>query len=173
MKVKATSKKLKASKGNLGTLKIPIIGLQISAPINFGIEAFGDWDDPIDEERVLSAYEAKIATIAPKLASQVTTALTQALQSSSWTWNDGVRDIYDTGELARSVSVKATGEGIDVFYSAPYANLVHNGGYIQPYGNPNARPVYMPPRPWVSSVLYGGGPVPQFDFDGFIRQELS
>ena len=35
---------------------------------------------------------------------------------------------------------------------APYANLTHEGGWIRPWGNKNAR-VDIPARPWTSAVL--------------------
>ena len=48
-----------------------------------------------------------------------------------------------------------SGSEIIVSYSEPYAALIHYGGYILPYGNPNADKVYIPPRPWVESTLKG------------------
>ena len=174
MKAITTQKgKLKGSSGTLGVLKIPLVGLQVSVPISLDLYPVGDWEDPLDEDALVAAYEAKVAMIAPKLAAEVQVALTAALKSSSWTWRDGARDIYDTGALANSVNIDVTSKGIEVSYSAPYASIIHNGGYIQPYGNASARPIYLPPRPWISSVLYGGGPVPQFDLAGFIQRELG
>ena len=97
------------------------------------------------------------------VATQLKMALDAALEAPVWAWNDGVRDIVDTGTLKSSGVVVVRPLELQVYYTAPYAMLVHNGGYIQPYGNPNARPIYLPPRPWIKSVLYGGGPVPKFD----------
>lgn len=73
----------------------------------------------------------------------------------SWTWIDGSRDIIDTGTLQRSVTINMdTGMNgsIDVTYDTPYANLVHYGGYINPYGNPNIK-IYLPARPWVETAF--------------------
>lgn len=66
--------------------------------------------------------------------------------------DDALRAVgaVDTGELLRSKSVVITRDGIEVTYDAPYAALVRFGGFIQPYGNPNARPVDIPGRDWVT-----------------------
>ena len=160
------------TKKQVGALRVPIVGLNMAVPLRFRAEIDKDID-AIKEEVLLEQAEAAIAGVMSKLAQEVQGALTAALRSSVWAWSDGARDIYDTGELASSVSVTASSNGIRVSYSAPYASLVHDGGYIFPYGNKRARPVYLPPRPWVRSVLYGGGPVPRFDFDGFIQRELG
>lgn len=157
------------SKKEVGTIKVPVVGLFMPIPIKFGVKIEGV---DLDSEAITEEYSGAIDQLMPKLATEIAKALDEALKAS-WSWSTGSRDIYDTGALARSGKVVASDNGIEVTYSAPYANIVHNGGYIQPYGNPNARPVYMPARPWVSSVLYGEGPYPQFDFDGFMKANLS
>ena len=156
------------SKQEVGTIKVPVIGLMMGIPLGF--EARTEKTE-IDTADIQQQYLEALEPLMPKLAAEIAKALDAALKAS-WSWTSGSRDIYDTGALARSGKVVANSNGIEVTYSAPYANIVHNGGYIQPYGNPNARPVYMPPRPWVSSVLYGEGPYPQFDFDGFMKANL-
>ena len=174
MKVTATDnlKKTLKSKGELGELKVPVIGLHVGLPIIFGARVDKEID-AVDEEAILEEAQQQIDALMSELAKEVEAALTGALKSSVWSWKSGSRDIYDTGKLASSVSVTVTGDGISVSYSAPYANIVHNGGYIQPYGNSSARPVYLPARPWVTSVLYGDGPVPPFDFDDFIARNMK
>ena len=107
------------------------------------------------------------------LASELKSALTKALMSPVWAWEGGSRDIFDTGRLAGSGQVLVVSGGLNVVYSAPYAGIVHDGGYIYPYGNTAARPVYLPGRPWIESVMYGKGPVPQFDFDGFFESKFG
>lgn len=72
--------------------------------------------------------------------------------SKSWGWISGSRDIVDTGALKDSLVMNITPDSFSVSYSEPYANLVHYGGYINPYGNPNAR-VYLPGRPWVEATF--------------------
>lgn len=96
-------------------------------------------------------------------------ALDQAMMATVWNWTNDQRDIIDTGKLMNSRSIKKTGNGFTITYSQPYAGIVHYGGYIQPYGNPKAAKFYYPGRPWIESVLNGGGLVPQFDFEGAFR----
>ena len=160
-------------KGSTSTkLKVPVVPLAIGIPLRFDARV-DEEIDAIDEEQILDEVQGQIDAVMSKLAQEVTLALTQALMSGVWSWEGGSRDIYNTGRLARSVNVSVDNSGISVAYSAPYANIVHNGGYIFPYGNRSARPVYLPARPWVTSVLYGGGPVPQFDFDDFLSRNIE
>ncbi len=72
--------------------------------------------------------------------------------SRSWGWISGSRDIVDTGALKDSLEMNISSDSFSVSYNEPYANLVHYGGYINPYGNPNAR-VYLPGRPWVETTF--------------------
>lgn len=152
-------------------LEVPVATLaSISIPYGFTIEVE---DMDIDEATLQDMLEKRLASVAIELAAEVENALKGALKSSVWTWKGGKRDIFDTGELASTGKVLVGSNGFEVIYTAPYASIVHNGGYIQPYGNPRARPVYLPGRPWISSVLYGGGPVPQFDFEGFFDSKFG
>lgn len=96
--------------------------------------------------------------------SELGAALDEAMMAAVWDWTNDQRDIVDTGKLMGSRSIQKSGNGFTVAYSAPYAGIVHYGGYIQPYGNPGIEKIYYPSRPWIDSVLNGGGPVPQFDF---------
>lgn len=121
---------------------------------------------PVIEKFGEDAIKAELQQISAELKM----ALDAALDAPVWAWNGGARDIYDTGALKASGTVEIRGLEIIVRYSAPYATLVHNGGYIYPYGNKSAQPIFLPGRPWVRSVLYGGGPVPQFDFVGAIQR---
>ena len=174
MKVTTTdnlNKVFKKQKTFLGNLQVPVIGLQMTAPIGF--DARYDEVDPVNEAELQARVAAMIAEVTDDLANAVQLALDKALRSAVWAWEGGSRDIVDTGELVRSGQVTASAEGISVTYSAPYANLVHNGGYIYPYGNKRARPIYLPGRPWVSSVLYGGGPVEKFDFDRWLSNRIG
>lgn len=61
--------------------------------------------------------------------------------------------VVDTGELKRSLSIGITPSGVEIRYGAPYAAIQHEGGYIQPYGNPNAQKAFIPGRPWVDQAL--------------------
>lgn len=107
---------------------------------------------------------------AVQVASQaIEEALDTAVSSSAWAWNTGgARDIVDTGELKASLSVAINGDTIDISYGVPYASFVHNGGYIQPYGNQKIDAVYLPGRPWIDATLYGNGPVPSVNLDEII-----
>lgn len=93
----------------------------------------------------------------------VRSALDYAVSSAVWGWRDGSRDIVDTGKLRDSLSFSRSNNGFDFSYSSPYAALVHYGGYVRPYGNPNIDAVYIPGRPWIDAVLFGGGPIDAID----------
>lgn len=74
------------------------------------------------------------------------------------------QNLVDTGNLKSSLTIDLRYNVIDITYDAPYADLLHYGGYIRPYGNPNAKKVYIPGRPWVENVLNA------YDFgDAFMR----
>lgn len=171
-KVKITENFSKAFSKQPATEKlgIPVSLSAAVAPINLN---FDFQEEPeLDTRAIEASYEAKIEALEPQLIAELTEALTAALRSSVWSWNGGARDIYDTGNLAASANISMSSGSLVVKYDAPYAGIVHNGGYIFPYGNKSARPIYLPPRPWIDSVLYGGGPVPQFDFGEFFRRNL-
>lgn len=115
-------------------------------------------------------YEARKAY---KLALEVTAndlaaSLDEAMESNVWQWNDGNRDIIDTGSLRDSQTVEVDEDGIIIRYREEYAAIVHYGGYIESGFNP-AVLIYYPPRPWVEAVLTGNGPVEKFD----VRKELE
>lgn len=93
--------------------------------------------------------------------------LDDAMESKEWGWQYGdgitqrkngelaygIRNIVDTGVLKESLRMNIDQGFVNVAYREPYALITHFGGYVQPYGNPNARPVYLPPRPWVAFTL--------------------
>lgn len=111
------------------------------------------------------------------IQTQLTKALNDAMESSIWKWTPGVttnrkngeliespRNIIDTGALQNSLRFNIKGNSVDFAYREPYSRLVHWGGYIQPYGNPNAKKVYVPGRPWITSVLNGENGFEAFPF---------
>ena len=99
------------------------------------------------------------------MAAEFSKALDDAMESNVWDWKGDTRDIIDTGELKNSKKVIVDSDGdIHVFYGTDYAAIVHYGGYFYPYGNENAKTFY-PGRPWVKSLIEGGGPIDQFDFN--------
>lgn len=95
-----------------------------------------------------------------------------AITSSIWNTNSGISDIYLSGELLTSVNIGTDLNGINISYDAPYASLIHYGGYIVPYGNQNASKVYVPPRPWISAVLNGTNGLPEIDYSKIIYSAL-
>jgi hypothetical protein len=118
--------------------------------------------------------EAKIQRAVNRASDRIAVDLKRALDDAlhaGWPFNDGTRDIYETGELLESGRVEVTANGISIVYDAPYASLVRYGGYIHPYGNTNLS-VYLPARPWIDAVVYGGGPVRKFDFLSYYREEI-
>lgn len=99
--------------------------------------------------------------------------LDNAISSPVWNWPSGPRDIIDTGALKDSLRIVKVGNGFTIKYEQPYAAICHNGGYIQPYGNPKARPYYFTPRPWVAETIEGGGRVKKFDFESILNEALE
>lgn len=100
-------------------------------------------------------------------------ALDAALDAS-WNWRTGSRDIVDTGALKNSLSISTSGNKISISYSSPYAGITHYGGYIRPYGNPYAEPVYLPARPWIDAVLgEAPGPVKPIDIQALADKAFS
>lgn len=134
--------------------------LKLSVNSNFGLGLQSRLTDAIDRANARIAVELKAA-------------LDAAMSSPSWPTLTGAADIIDTGDLRESGEVLVTNKGIQVAYSSPYALLVHYGGYILPYGNTYAEKVYLPARPWLESVLLGGGPVPKFDLESIYREEIN
>lgn len=113
--------------------------------------------------------------------------LTEAVQEKVWDWPratqrqngawvpKGIRDIVDTGNLNASKKVSTsfgkTQAKLLVRYTAPYASIVHWGGYIVPYGNQKLDAVYLPPRPWIKGIfLYQGATGGESDEFGYLDQ---
>lgn len=114
-------------------------------------------------------------------------ALYASLESNTWSWPGStarqngttagaIRNIYDTGTLYASQKIRTshqiTQSKLTVTYSAPYASIVHNGGYIQPYGNKNANTVLIPARPWVEAVLNGTHGQQKVDLGKILRDKI-
>jgi phage gpG-like protein len=120
-----------------------------------------------------SAIALKAAEDAiPRMVERLGAALDAALSSSVWAWSDGTRDIVDSGQLLASRKITVSGNMISIDYNVPYFGI-HFGGYIMPYGNDKVQKVYIPARPWVTAVVEGGGPVPQFDFAAVFTESLK
>lgn len=134
----------------------------------FGLKLSG-----IDAADILTGIEEGVQNANQIIASRLGEALDEAMSSAVWSWDDGTRDIVDTGKLMSSRNVTVDGNRISISYDVPYAGLVHYGGYIVPYGNKSVEKVYIPARPWVDSVVMGGGPVPQFNFEEIYAQAIE
>jgi hypothetical protein len=160
-------KGLSLGKIDLAPSKLPKItsSANIRSPIRIG-------KVKINEARILNGLQAAIGRANARITIDLKAALDDALRADVWSTPSGTRDIYETGELLSSGSVTVGPTGVIVSYDAPYAALVHYGGYIHPYGNISAR-VYLPPRPWLDSVIRGGGPVPEFDFKRYYLEEIA
>jgi hypothetical protein len=107
-----------------------------------------------------------------RIATELKASLDEALKSGIWETIGGAADIYDTGELLQSGSVISNGNRIIISYDAPHAALVHYGGYITPYGNNASEKVYLPPRPWIESVLSGGNTIEEFNLAKYYEEEI-
>ena len=125
-----------------------------------------------DSASIVRKFQKAINDASQQIAVDLKQALDEAMRSGVWRTVDGTDDIIDTGALLASGKVTVTDSGVTISYDAPYAALVHYGGYIAPYGNQQAR-VYLPPRPWVEAVLSGIGPVPPFDFRSYYQKAIE
>lgn len=112
----------------------------------------GKLDDQAGREALDQAINATIQRTAAELKSK----LNEAMSSNLW---GEMGDIIDSGELRDSLNVTVNGDTVEISYDSPYANLVHYGGYVAPYGNVKIDKVYIPGRPWVEAVFAGNGPV--------------
>ncbi|MGA0100596.1 MAG: hypothetical protein ACO3HF_01000 [Burkholderiaceae bacterium] len=123
-----------------------------------------------------------------RIETSLSQALDSAMQSSSWGWprqtlrkNGSTagtsRDIIDTGALMRSkklkVDFKQTKASLNIRYTAPYAAIVHYGGYIIPYGRPGRAAVNIPGRPWITATFEGTNGVPKFDADTILNNAIK
>ena len=96
------------------------------------------------------------------------------MMASMWAWEGGARDIIDTGALMASQDVLVTSRKIAISYASPYANLIHYGGYVRPYGNMNIEKRYIPGRPWISATLgQMPGPAPPVDYKEIYRSTFK
>lgn len=147
---------VKNNTGKKVMMPVPSLGVNLVLP---------DIDNIQNPLKTLEKQVQKAHTRACRLmADEFGRALDDAMESPVWDWKGDKRDIVDTGRLKESKKIIVDSDGdIHVLYNTKYAALVHYGGYFHPYGNENAK-VYYPGRPWVTSLIKGGGPVEQFNF---------
>lgn len=124
------------------------------------------------QTEILDGFQRAINRASTRITTDLKIALDNAMRSPIWQTTTGTADIYETGELMSSGSVVVSKNGVTIAYDAPYAALVHYGGYINPYGRENVK-VYLPPRPWVDAVLNGIGGVAPFDFTKYYEEEIA
>lgn len=88
-----------------------------------------------------------------------------------------IRNIVDTGALKGSLvmtsKAHARGGLIKITYNSPYANIVHWGGAMQPYGNRFAGTKILPARPWVLATLNGSRSLKKFDIGRRMQKTIS
>ncbi len=118
--------------------------------------------------KIISEINARAMDI---VAGDIADALNAAMSSGIWSGQDP--DIVDSGALLRSLRVTREGSDIRISYSEPYAALIHYGGYVTPYGNKSAERVYIPGKPWAESLLFGGGPIAQYDYSAAYKKALA
>lgn len=170
----ALQAKLMATRGIAGFQFVPKVltdrpEIKVTASLGFGINAkvkltgYKPSDFGKDLNRAMKNANQLIAN-------RIGGALDDAMESSIWGTG---KNIIDTGQLKNSLVMTATAGGITIKYTAPYAAIVHYGGYIVPYNNARLSKIYIPPRPWVDSVVKGGGPVPAFDFESVYREAIK
>lgn len=141
-----------------------------------GFKSSGSIDRPkfrlkpgqLDVEAGLEEINRVIDRTIQRVAEDLEFKLDAAMASSLW---GEMGDIIDSGDLRDSLQVTVEGNSIQISYDSPYANLVHYGGYIAPYGNKSIEKVYIPARPWVEAVFVGNGPVDSINVPEIFDQE--
>lgn len=167
----AAAKKLRTAVSNVKPKMTYQFGLQIST--KFANKKF----QPLIDAGLRKGDEI--------IKSGLTEALNNAMDSKIWGWRaDGTtfrkngevatspRNIVDTGALKKSLRTNISMGNINIAYREPYSRIVHYGGYVVPYGNPNATKVYMPPRPWILSTLNGGNGIQQYPIGKIYRDAI-
>ena len=124
-----------------------------------------------ERQEALAALVKGVQGGARRIESYLPTLLNKAMESSVWNWprpterqNGSIagttRDIVDTGALKNSLSINVkflkTKTNFMIKYGAPYAALIHEGGYIAPYGRADLVARSIPGRPWITAVMDGG-----------------
>lgn len=99
-----------------------------------------------------------------QLAVRIKETLDYNMKAKQWPWPafsstyGDTRDIVDKGNLLAKNFCKIDYKvrGFNVVFGnrdTKYGPAVHYGAYIRPYGNPNARLVYLPGRPWITTSV--------------------
>jgi hypothetical protein len=135
-------------------------------------------DDPKYYAKVKKALSRGMVKASEYIKTDLSMALDTAMTNANWSWPRQTqrksgeiagtsRDIIDMGNLYESQQIKEkflkTKTTFEIIYNTPYAAIIHYGGYVQPYGNPNAATVYIPGRPWIEAAINGGNGMSPFD----------
>ena len=130
-------------------------------------------DSKKERSEAMAAIVKGVQAGARRIESYLPPLLGKAMGSPVWKWprptkrqNGSIagttRDIVDTGALRSSLSVKVkflkTQTNFLIQYGAPYAALIHEGGYIAPYGRTDLVARSIPGRPWITAAIEGGYP---------------
>jgi len=128
------------------------------------------------EQRVQSALQSGFEASVESSVRRLGPALDGAMTSTVWPYRNDTRDIYKTGELRASRVINTSYMNlravIEIKYTSDYANITHYGGYIYPYGNKAATPVYLPARPWIRATIIGTNGFAPFNFQSDLTNEV-
>lgn len=127
-------------------------------------------------QQILDAAEEGFHAVAGELASRFKSALSDnvwswprqskrgisggTLSEVARNWNAASyntpqqRNIWDSGNLSRSMMFDVSGLKAEYIWTADYAAWVHDGARIHPFGN-KRKTVELPGRPWTTAVLEG------------------
>lgn len=122
------------------------------------------------EQRVIKEIKKAHSAAVRSVRNNLEKALDQAMENPLWAWISGSRDIIDTGQLrdSRRVIIDSDND-IHIIYNEEYAAIVHYGGYVNAFGDPE-RTYYYPGRPWVTALLEGNGPIEKFPFESLYQE---
>jgi hypothetical protein len=141
--------------------------IQSSATIQLTCSAKFSGDINFIFNEVSSVNETAINII----ASEIGDYLDRAMGSGIWGGSD--TDIVDSGELRNSLTIEKSSSGITISYDAPYAKLIHYGGYIVPYGDDSRSRVYIPGKPWAESIIFGDGPIAGYNYQDAYNRAIK
>lgn len=144
-------------------------GFEISPPIlsSKGIK--------ISSSEIKDVISSKVNLVLSKFTQIVISELTIRIKEAFYqVWPSTSSDIISSGELLDSLNIQITTKGLSITFDAPYASIIHYGGYIVPYGNKNAERVYLAPRPFLDVILgRANGPVSSYDFQDALTRAIN
>jgi phage gpG-like protein len=141
----------------------------IELPAGIGTLTFGEINDGVIDDikkQLLKNIDKAHRYAVRAVTNELSQALDNALDDPGWEWLNGIkRDIVETGALKASKKVYVDSDNdIHILYNAQYAAVVHYGGYVNVFGDPD-KTYYYPARPWVIGVLEGSEQIPRFEYE--------